>query len=100
MTSTEELLSSHALTAGTIQLRHRPEGIADGLTKDICCCNALFTQPGDVLDWRTPEEAAVISTELRGAYIPHLPTRCARVRNRGQHQTPRLLKAQRLLVLQ
>jgi hypothetical protein len=53
-----------ALTAGTIQLRLSARSTADGLTKDICRCKALFTQPGYVLGRRTPEEAAVISTEL------------------------------------
>ncbi len=31
----------------------------------------VFTQPGDVLGRRTPEEAAVFSPELRSAYIPY-----------------------------
>ena len=34
----------------------------------------LFAQSDDVLGWRVPEEAAVLSTELRGAHISHVPT--------------------------
>ena len=41
--------------------------IAGGLPRNVCDLKALFPQPGDILAWRTPEEAAVVSAKLRRA---------------------------------
>jgi hypothetical protein len=54
---------------------HRGEQVAPALSHVPACMRALrcdlgridirvFTQPGDVLGWRTPEETAVFSAEL------------------------------------
>ena len=72
----------------------------NGLPGNVRGRKALFTQPGDVLGGRIPEEAAVFPAELRSALIPHVPTRSTCVHHRRQHETPRLLEAQHLLVLQ
>jgi len=42
-------------------------GLGNALSGNVCRRKALFTQPGDVFGWRTPEEVAVISAELRSA---------------------------------
>ena len=70
------------------------------LLRNLCCWNAVFTQPGDVPGGRTPKEATVFSAELRRAQIPYLATRSRSIHRRRYQETPRLLKPQHLLKLQ
>ena len=54
----------------------------------------------DIALRRRAEEATVLATELRRAFIAHTPAGTARVEVLVQHQLPRLLQTQLLLVLQ
>jgi hypothetical protein len=49
---------------------------------------------------RRAEQAPVLATELRRAFVPHTPGGAARVQVFVQHQLPRFLQTQLLLVLQ
>src|ERR1017187_8962955 len=62
--------------------------------------SSLLAQSGDVFGRRTAEEAAVFSAELRSAEIAYALTRSTRVRHGRHHETPRLLQAQHLLIVQ
>src|SRR5204863_4634553 len=57
-------------------------------------------QASDIALRRRAEQPTVLATELRRAFVPHTPARAARVEVLVQHQLPRLLQAQLLLVLQ
>jgi hypothetical protein len=54
----------------------------------------------DVFRRRSPEEASILTAELRRAQISNAPARVPRIYHRGQHEAPRFLKPQRFLVLQ
>src|SRR5436190_303477 len=66
------------------------------------CCGreALFAQSLDILDRRRAKKARVLPTELRSARVANPPARAPCIEHRREHQPARLLKAQRLLVLQ
>ena len=60
----------------------------------------LLAQPGDIFGRRTPEETAVLPAELRRTQVADAVARVARVHVLKQHQPPRFVQPEHLLVLQ
>jgi hypothetical protein len=66
----------------------------------VGCPDTLFTKAVDVARRRAAEEARVLVTELGRARIADAPSRGSGVEHRREHQAPRFLQPQSLLVLQ
>jgi hypothetical protein len=62
--------------------------------------NVSESHARDIALRRRAEQATVLATELRRAFVPHTPARAARVEVLVQHQLPCFLQTQLLLVLQ
>ena len=62
--------------------------------------NRRLPHARDIALGRRSEQATVLATELRRAFVPHTPAGTARVEVLVQHQLPRFLQTQLLLVLQ
>ena len=64
------------------------------------CCSGLLSQPRNVFGRGIPEIPSILSGELRCALVAHPSTCRSSIRHGQQHEAPRFLEAQGLLVLQ
>jgi hypothetical protein len=56
----------------------------------------IYPHALDVALWRRTKDAAVLATELRGAFIPDTPSGVTRIDILVHHQSSRILQAQLL----
>lgn len=60
----------------------------------------FLSKPGDISGGRGSEEPSILPAELRNARVPDAIASDAYVHSCGYHESPRLLKAKGLLILQ